>query len=65
MNKPTFDQLLAENDSLRFKICRLENQLKYHKEFFVILNRKEMGAELCERGVELYDLLNDLQERGI
>lgn len=61
--KPSLDQLLAENDSLRFKICRLEKQLKYHWEFFNIMN--EAGLDLPSRGWELYDLLNDLQEYGI
>lgn len=57
------ENLEAENDSLRFKICRLEKQLKYHQEFFLCV--KVGDCDLNERGWELYDLLNDLQENGI
>ncbi len=62
MTSPTLDQLLAENDSLRFKIGRLEQQLKYHKEFFKCVKAK--GCDLTPEGWDLFDLLNDLQENG-
>jgi hypothetical protein len=62
MTKPTIDQLLAENDSLRFKIGRLEQQLKYHKEFFGMV--KHYKLNMASDMQELYDLLNDIQEHG-
>jgi hypothetical protein len=61
---PTIDQLLAENDSLHFKIGRLEQQLKYHREFFVILNKVKKSKAEDEKAYELFHLLNDLQEHG-